>query len=89
MCGAQQHLQNMWATVKEYKGLYTIWQHSHVINDEYLKSFNSQVTILEIFDGELPNNPLLFKQKLIEAGVSNPNNASDLDQDISEKAVVY
>ena len=79
----------MWATVKEYKGLYTIWQHSHVTNDEYLKSFDSQVTILEIFDGELPNNPLLFKQKLIEAGVSNPNNASDLDQDISEKAVVY
>ena len=89
MCGAQQHLQNMWATVKEYKGLYTIWQHSHVTNDEYLKSFDSQVTILEIFDGELPNNPLLFKQKLIEAGVRNPNNASDLDQDISEKAVVY
>ena len=88
MCGVHQHLQNTWALVKADKCLYTLCQRSHVTNDNQLKHFDSQVTVLETFGGILPNNPLIVDQNLIKAGVRNPNYASDSERKRAEKAVV-
>ena len=43
---------------------------------------------METFGGKLPNQLLLFKQKLIEEGVSDPNYAPDSERKIAEKAVL-
>ena len=74
--------------MKLEKCLYTIWKRRQVTNNEYLKHFDSKVTILETFGGELPNHPLLAKKNLIEAGVNNPNYASESEQKRAEKASV-
>ena len=80
MWGVQQHLHNTWAVAKADNCIYTLCQYSHVTNNDYLKHFDLQVTVLETFGGELPKYPLLVKQKLIEAGARDPNNASDPEQ---------
>ena len=56
--------------------------------DEYLKQFDSQVTVLETFGVELPKHLLLVKLKPIKAVVLDTKNVSDPEQKRAEKAVV-
>ena len=47
-----------------------------------------QVAVLETFGGELPKHSLLVKKNLIEAGVCEPNYASDLERKRADNVVV-
>ena len=74
--------------VKADKCIYTLWQSIHITNDDYLKLFDSQVTVLETFGGGVPKHPLLVKHKSVVAGVRDPNYSLGSYQKRLEKSVV-
>jgi hypothetical protein len=85
MCGVEKHLQSTWALVQANKALYTFWQQSNMPNDEYLKLFNSRVTVLETLGGRVPVHDTLVLAKLKDMGVS-PEDEDKPSDDTMAKA---
>ena len=74
MCGVDEHLQDMWASVLADKALLAFYQQTDVANDEYLKLFGSRVTALETLGGDLPIPPKLISVNLVGMGCSDLEN---------------
>ena len=75
MRGVKKHLQNTWALSQTSKSLHTFWQQPTMPNDEYLKLFNTRVTVLETLGGTLPIDKALVLKKIKKQGFSQ----EDLD----------
>ena len=73
MRGIKKHLQNTWAP-------------ANMPNNEYLKLFNAQVTVLETLGGPLPIHPALVIKKLGTLGVTG-SDIENPDPDLYTKAV--
>ena len=61
MCGVEKHPQDTCALVIADNALHTFWKKPDMPNNEYLKLYNTRVTVLETLGGTLPIHPKLIR----------------------------
>ena len=88
MCGVEQHLQMTWVTVKVNRSLFTLWQRNSLTNDNYLKLFGSQVTVLTTCRGKLLLHLVLVMVKLLANRCTDTNNLN-AGQLIKDEAMAH
>ena len=72
MCGAKHHLQHTWSIVAVEMALFCQIKMQHMTNNDYAKSFNTHITMLNIYDWGVAQHTILVTKIPSSKGLCSP-----------------